>query len=60
MAEKFIQRAIKRPGSFTAQAKRAGVTVPEFTRHVIANPKKFSATTRRRAFLARTLKKLRK
>jgi hypothetical protein len=60
MAEKWVQNAIKKPGSFTAQAKRAGEGVQEFAGKVSANPDKYSATTRRRATLARTLAKMHK
>lgn len=56
--EKWIQGAIKHPGSFTRQAKRAGEGVQEYARQVQANPDKYSAVTRKRAALARTLSKL--
>jgi hypothetical protein len=57
---KPINEVIKKPGSFTAQAKRAGEGVQEFAGKVSANPDKYSATTRRRAALARTLAKMHK
>jgi len=57
---KWIQKAIKHPGSFTKQAKEHHQGVQEFARHVSANPTKYSATTRKRAALAKTLKKLHK
>ena len=60
MAEKWIQKAIKKPGSFTAQAKKAGDGVQEFAGKVSANPDKYSSKTRRRAALARTLSKMNK
>ena len=57
---KWIQKAIKKPGSFTAQAKRAGMTVAEFRNEVLSNKDKYSPTTVRRANLAKTLSKMRK
>jgi len=57
---KWIAGAIRHPGSFTKQAKAAGETVPGFTAEVLAPGSKASATTKRRATLARTLGKLRK
>lgn len=57
---KWIQSAIKKPGSFTAQAKRAGMSVAEFRKEVLANKDKYSATTVRRANLAKTLSKMKK
>lgn len=57
MAKKhFIQKAIKHPGAFTAQAKRAGKSVHEFAEE----HKHDSGTTGRRARLALTLSKLAK
>lgn len=47
-------------GAFTAQAKRAKKSVSAFAKEIIKNPGKFSATTRKRAVLAKTLKKMAK
>jgi len=58
--EKFIQKAIKRPGAFTEKAKRAGMSVQAFARRVLANPDKFDARTVKQANLARTLSRLAK
>ena len=44
-------------GAFTAQAKRAGMTVKQFTKAVLANPKKYSTTTVRRANFAKNFGK---
>ena len=62
MAEKWIQKAIKKPGSFTAQAKKAigEYETYQFAEKVSANPDKYSSKTRRRAALARTLSKMNK
>ena len=57
---KWIQSAIKKPGSFTAQAKNAGMSVPAFRDKVLSNKEKFSSTTVKRANLAKTLSGMRK
>lgn len=57
---KWIQKAIQKPGSFTAQAKRAGMSTSAFREKVLANKEKFSGTTVRRANLAKTLSKMKK
>lgn len=56
----WIKGAIKKPGSFTAQAKKAGMSVPAFRDKVLANKEKFSSTTVKRANLAKTLSKMNK
>jgi len=56
----WIKGAIKKPGSFTAQAKKAGMSVPAFRDKVLANKDKFSSTTVKRANLAKTLSKMKK
>jgi hypothetical protein len=57
---KWIQKAIKNPGSFTKQAQSAGMSVPGFKNKVLANKEDFSSTTVKRANLANTLSKMRK
>jgi hypothetical protein len=57
---KWIQKAIQKPGSFTAQAKRAGMSTSAFREKVLANKGKFSSTTVKRANLAKTLSKMKK
>lgn len=57
---KWIQSAIKKPGSFTAQAKKAGMSVPAFRDKVLANKSAYSSTTVKRANLAKTLAGMRK
>jgi hypothetical protein len=52
--KKWIQGAIKKPGSFTAQAKRAGKSVGEFAKEKAGA----GGVTGRRARLAMTLRKL--
>lgn len=56
----WIQGAIKKPGSFTAQAKKAGEGTQEFAAKVMANKGDYSKKTRRRAALARTLARMNK
>lgn len=55
MAKKFIQSAIKHPGSFTAQAKRRGETPAKLQKQVLADKKNYSPTTVKRAELRKTL-----
>lgn len=57
---KWIQKAIQKPGSFTAQAKRAGMSTSAFREKVLASKGKFSSTTVKRANLAKTLSKMKK
>lgn len=55
MAGKWIQEAIKKPGSFTSYAEKKGIGMKE----AIAKGKKSkNPTTKRRANLAETLRKL--
>lgn len=56
----WIKGAIKKPGSFTAQANKAGMSVPAFRDKVLSNKEKFSSTTVKRANLAKTLAGMRK
>jgi hypothetical protein len=57
----WIKKAVsKNPGSFTAQAKRAGMSTSSFRDKVLANKEKFSSTTVKRANLAKTLSGMRK
>lgn len=54
----WIQGAIKRPGAFTAKAKKAKKSVAAMATAVTKNPEKYSATTVRQANLAKTLRKI--
>jgi hypothetical protein len=56
--KKWIQGAIKRPGAFTAKAKKAGKSVAGMAAAVTKNPDKYSKTTVRQANLAKTLRKI--
>lgn len=53
----WIQSAIKRPGAFTAKAKRAGKSVSGLKNDVLKNPSKYSTRTVKQANLANTLSK---
>ncbi len=56
MAEKWIQKAIRRPGALTKKATAAGKSVSEF----IKSPgKKPSTQTKRQINLAKTLREIR-
>lgn len=54
---KWIQKAISRPGAFTAKAKAAGMGVQEYARKVTGKGSRASTRTKRQAGLAKTLKK---
>jgi hypothetical protein len=60
MAKKWIQGAIKRPGAFTAKAKRAGMSVRSYANKVTRKGSHASTRTKRQANLAKTLGKLRR
>lgn len=47
----------KNKGKFTASAKRAGMGVQEFARHVLANKEDYSTTQVKRANFARNAKR---
>jgi len=58
MANNWIQKAIKRKGAFRAKAKRAGMSVVEYIKSVLAKGSKASLQTKRQAILAKTLMNL--
>ena len=60
MAKKWIQSAIKHPGSFTAKAKAAGSSVAKFAAQVTKPTSRASTTTKRQANLAKELKSFHK
>ena len=55
---KWIQKAIKRPGAFTAKARRAGKSVGAYASKVLRRGSKAGARTKKQAVLAQTLRKL--
>ena len=60
MAKNWIQGAIKRPGAFTAKAKRAGMSVQAYARKVLKKGSKASTLTKQQARLAQTFKRMSK
>lgn len=56
----WIQGAIKKPGAFSSQAEKAGMSTAEFADQVTSNPGDYSDKTVKRAQLAKTLAGLRK
>jgi hypothetical protein len=56
----WIQGAIKKPGAFSSQADKAGMSTAAFASEVISNPDDYSPKTRKRAQLAKTLAGMRK
>jgi len=57
---RWIQKAIKRPGAFSAKARRAGMSTSAYARHVLRKGSRASTRTKRQAVLARTLSRLRR
>ena len=56
---RWISGAIKRPGAFTAKARRAGRSVQAHAAHIIrTNGRRHGLRTYRQAVLARTLGRL--
>ena len=53
-----IQKAIKRPGAFTAKAKAAGMSKSAYANKVLAKGSKASTLTKRQASFYKTLRKI--
>ena len=51
---------VKRPGAFTAKAKRNGMSVQAYARKVLKKGSKASKLTKQQARLAQTFKKMAK
>jgi hypothetical protein len=60
MAKKWIKSAIRRPGAFSAKAKRAKMGTTAYARKVLKPGSKASTRTKRQANLALTLGKMRR
>jgi hypothetical protein len=56
--KKWIQGAVKRPGAFTAKARKAGMSVSAYATKVLKKGSKATALTKRQARLAKTFKKM--
>ncbi len=55
----WIKDAIKRPGAFSAKAKKRGMSTSAFASKVTKNPSKYSKLTVQQANFAKTLSKIR-
>lgn len=60
MAKNWIRSAIKRPGAFTKEAEKRGLTPAALQRKVLANPDSYSDRLVKQANLRKTLVKRRK
>jgi hypothetical protein len=58
--KKWIQKADLDEGAFTRKAKRAGMGVQAYAKHVLREGSRASAKTKKQAALARTFKKMSK
>ena len=58
--KKWIKKAVKNPGSFTAKAKKKGITSAQLQANVEANPEKYDEKTRKQANLRETLVRVNK
>lgn len=56
----WIKGAVKRPGAFTAKAKRNGMSVQAYARKVLRKGSRASKLTKQQARLAQTFKKMAK
>jgi hypothetical protein len=57
---KWIAGAVKRPGAFSAKAKKANMSTNAYARKVLKKGSKHSTRTKRQAALALTFSKMRK
>lgn len=60
MAKDWIKGAIKRPGAFSAKAKKAGMSTEAYAAKVLKRGSTASTRTKRQAVLAETLSGFRK
>ena len=58
--KKWIKKAIKNPGAFTAKAKRKGITTAQLQANVEKNPEKYDEKTQKQAKLRETLVRINK
>ena len=56
----WIKGAVKRPGAFTAKAKRHGMSVQAYARKVLKKGSKAAKLTKQQARLAQTFKRMAK
>tara|TARA_R100001530_G_scaffold133638_2_gene107333 strand:- start:480 stop:701 length:222 start_codon:yes stop_codon:yes gene_type:complete len=53
--KKWIQKAVKNPGAFTAKAKKKGITSAQLQANVLAEPNEYDEKTVKQANLRKTL-----
>ena len=58
--KKWIKKAIKKPGAFTAKAKRKGITTAQLQANVEREPDKYDEKTQKQAKLRETLVRINK
>ena len=58
--KEWIGDAIERPGTFTAKAKKKGITSAQLQENVLSNPDDFDEKTVKQANLRKTLVRLQK
>jgi len=58
--KKWIKKAIKNPGAFTAKAKRKGITTAQLQANVEREPDKYDEKTQKQAKLRETLVRINK
>ncbi len=58
--KKWIKKAVKNPGAFTAKAKRKGITSAQLQANVEKNPDKYDEKTQKQARLRETLVRINK
>ena len=58
--KEWIGDAIERPGTFTAKAKKKGITSAQLQENVLSNPDKYDEKTVKQANLRKTLVKVNK
>ena len=51
----WIDKAVERPGTFTAKAKKKGITSAQLQENVLSNPDEYDDTTVKQANLRKTL-----
>jgi hypothetical protein len=59
-SKSWISNAIKRPGAFSAKAKKAGMSTSAYANKVLKKESKSSTRTKKQAVLAKTLSKIKK
>jgi len=58
--KEWIGDAVERPGTFTAKAKKKGITSAQLQENVLSNPDKYDEKTVKQANLRKTLVRVNK